>query len=252
MLFFLRGFIEALLLPIGISALFSVAGILLRRRWMVALGVAILYTFSTPLVGRLMLGALERSYEAKTIEAAPVADAIVVLNGGILRGTNAHGAQWGESANRYFAGLDLATAGKAKLLVLSAGRQNPGDGSQAAILRQFAISRGLPADRIILTSSVSTTEDEARAVAKLPSIHSVILVTSGFHMPRALLLFQALGLIVEPFPTDQRILDRRPLTAFDFIPGAAALREAEQAIREYEGLAVYRMVMLFRPAQSRH
>ncbi len=247
MLFFLRKVIEALLLPIGISGLLIIAGVVLRRRWVAVTGVVTLYVFSTQFTSRRLLRSLERVYEPKAIADSPNADAIVVLNGSILRGVTAAGLQWGESANRYFAGLDLAMAGKAKIIVISAGI-TPGQG---AILRQTAIRQGIQPERIVLTSRVLTTEDEARAVSEISGVHSILLVTSAYHMPRAVLLFRARGLGVSPFPTDQRFFRRRNLSLSEFIPVSGPLEESEAAMREYYGLAVYHMLLSFRsPALS--
>jgi uncharacterized SAM-binding protein YcdF (DUF218 family) len=242
MLFFLRKFIEALLLPIGFSGLLVIAGVVLRRRWIAVAGVIILYSFSTQFAGRRMMRPLERIYRPETVTAAPNADGIVVLSGGIVRGVNVAGVQWGESANRYYAGIDLAMAGKAKVLIISAGLIS----GQGAILRQTAIQGGIQPERVILTPPVSTTEDEARAVSEIPGIHSILLVTSAFHMPRAVLLFRARGLSVSPFPTDQRAMGRGHLSKSEFIPVSGPLRESEAAMREYYGLALYRMILPFR------
>lgn len=244
MLFFLRKLIEALLLPIGISALLTIASVVFRRRWVAIAGVAALCAFSTQFVGRLMIQPLERVYAPIAVAAAPNADAIVVLSGSILRGVAAPGVQWGESANRFFAGIDLAIAGKARVIVISAG-MFPAEG---VVLQQTAIRDGVPPERIIVTPRVLTTEEEARAVSKIPAIHSILLVTSAFHMPRAVLLFRTRGLDVTPFPTDERVLGTWTWTSAEFIPGSAGVRESENAMREYYGLALYRTVLFFRPA----
>jgi uncharacterized SAM-binding protein YcdF (DUF218 family) len=243
MLFFLRKLIEALLLPIGICALLTIAGVIFRRRWMAIAGVAALCAFSMQVFARRMLQPLERVYAPKTVAAAPNADAIVVLSGAVLRGTAAPGVQWGESSNRFFTGIDLALAGKAKVIVISAGAI-PAEG---AVLQQVAIRDGIPPDRIIVTRRVLTTEDEARAVSEIPDIHSILLVTSAFHMPRAVLLFRARGLDVSPFPTDERVLSRLGVSSSQLIPGSGALRDSEDAMREYYGLALYRLLLIFRP-----
>lgn len=244
MLFFLRKVIEALLLPIGISGLLVIAGIVFRRRWIAVAGVVTLYAFSTQFTSRLMMRSLERAYEPVAVAAAPDADAIVVLNGGIIRGRTASGVQWGGNANRYFAGVDLAMAAKAKIIVFSSGQNN----WQGPIFRQTAIRQGISPERVILTPPVSSTEDEARTVSEIRGIHSILLVTSAFHMPRAVLLFRARGLSVSPFPTDERALGRRSFTPFEFIPAPGPLGESEDAVREYYGLALYRMILVFRPA----
>lgn len=238
----MRKFIEALLLPVGMSGLLVIAGVVLRRRWIAIAGVVTLYGFSTQFVGTFMMRSLERVYKPKSVAAAPTADAVVVLSGGILRGITAPGVQWGESANRYLAGIDLATAGKAKIIVFSAGLSP----DQGDVLRQTAIRQGIQPDRIVLTPRVETTEDEARAISEIPGIHSILLVTSAFHMPRAVLLFRARGLEVSPFPTDERVIGRHDLTPADFIPLSGLLRDSEQALREYYGLAVYRVLLVSR------
>jgi uncharacterized SAM-binding protein YcdF (DUF218 family) len=252
MFFFLRKLAEALLLPIGMAGLLAILGVVLRRRWLTIVGVTLLYSFSTPVVAGLLVKSLERHYESKSVAASPTADAIVVLSGSNVRGLTASGIQWGESANRYFAGFDLAMAGKAKVLVFSAaGTENPRGPDQGAISRLAALSHGLPADRIIVTPRVLTTEDEARAVSKIPGLHSILLVTSAFHMPRAVLLFRARGLDVMPFPTDERILRPLSLSRGSLIPAAGQLRNSEMAMREYYGLTVYRILLLLRPASLR-
>jgi uncharacterized SAM-binding protein YcdF (DUF218 family) len=248
MLFVLRKLIEALLVPVGFAELLMIVGIVFRRRWIAVCGVVTLYAFSTPLVGRLMMQPLEGVYGAKDVAASPRADAIVVLSGGVVRGITAPGVQWGGSANRYFAGFDLALAGKAKLIVFSGAAADDSDGpSQGAILRQEAIAHGIQPERVILSGSVLTTEDEARAVSQIPNVHSILLVTSAAHMPRAVLLFRARGLDVSPFPTDERVLGPQKLGIFKLLPSSGALGDSEQALREYYGLAVYRILLFSRP-----
>jgi uncharacterized SAM-binding protein YcdF (DUF218 family) len=249
MLFFLRKLIEALLLPIGISGILVVTGIAFRRRWIAAAGAVVLYWFSTPFMGGLMMHSLERVYAPKTIQGSPGADAIVVLSGGVVRGVTAPGVQWGESANRYFTGFDLFMAGKAKLIVFSAAASLDPALSQGAILRETAIRHGIAPEHI-LTSRVLTTEDEARAASEIPGVHSVLLVTSAFHMPRAVLLFRAQGLTVTPFPTDERVMEKRVLSISALIPISASLLHSEAAMREHYGLAVYRVILFFRPVRK--
>lgn len=247
MSFFLRKLVEALLLPIGISCAITLLGIILRRRWISFLGVVSLYVFSTPVVGRLLLNPLEHAYPPETVASSPEADAIIVLGGGVVRGISNPGIQWGESANRYFTGFDLATAGKSPRIVFTgAASDDPAAPNQGEILRQAAIAHGIQPERIIVTGRVLTTEEEARAVSAIPGIHSILLVTSAFHMPRAVLLFRARGLNVLPFPTDEQSFGRPLPSLSGFIPVSTSLRRSEQALREYYGLAVYRILLLFR------
>jgi len=103
----------------------------------------------------------------------------------------------------------------------------------------------------VVTTRVLTTEDEARAVSGIPGVHSILLVTSGFHMPRAVLLFRARGLNVFPFPTDTRTLGAGLFVPRALLPGSSYLQRSEQAIREYYGLAIYHSILFLRPSLLR-
>jgi uncharacterized SAM-binding protein YcdF (DUF218 family) len=248
MQFFLRKLAEAALTPLGLSAILVLAGLALRRRLVALVGVAVLLAFSMPATSRWITQSLERVYPPAQIAAAQPADAIVVLSGSVVRAIAPPGVQWGESASRFFTGFDLATAGKAKMIVFTAGAaDDPGGPTQGAILRQSAIDHGIQPERILLTPFVTTTADEARAVSQMPGIHSILLVTSAFHMPRAVLLFRARGLDVSPFPTDERVFGKPGFHATSFVPLASALYLSDEAVREYYGLAVYRLLYMFQP-----
>jgi len=245
MLYFLRKFAEALVLPIGFCGLLIVLAVLLRRRRIALAAVALICLLSTGLMSELLLLPLEHFYKSMPVADAPGSDAIVVLAGGLLRGVNPAGLQWGNSANRFFTGVDLARAQKAKLLVLSSGLV-PEDGKR---LREVAVRAGVPPDHILVTRRVLTTEDEARTISEFPGIHSILLVTSAFHMPRAALLFRSRGFKVTPFPTDQRVFGiHAGLNAF--VPAAGGLENTETALREYYGLVIYEPMVFFRRAPN--
>ena len=247
MLFILRKLIESLLFPIGFSCLLVLAGLILRRRLLAFAGVTVLLVLSTRLVGMSLLRPLENTYPPKTIAAAPQADAIVALSGDVIRGVNAAGLQWGDGANRYFTAYNLAVNGKARWLVFTAADSDyPARRTQGELMRDEAIRGGVNPQTILLTHRVLTTDDEAREVSQMPGIHSILLVTSAEHMPRAVLLFRAHGFDVSPFPTDQRTT-RKQTVALDFLPTTRGLRESDDAIREYYGLAIYKMLFLFHP-----
>ena len=73
------------------------------------------------------------------------------------------------------------------------------------ILKDKAISLGVPQTKIIVTEKVKNTYEESIAVTKLiPNNSSIILVTSAFHMDRSKYLFEKQGFQVTPF---QLILD---------------------------------------------
>jgi uncharacterized SAM-binding protein YcdF (DUF218 family) len=191
---------------------------------------------------------LERAYPERAPDASQPVDAVVVLAGSIIRGSSSQGIQWGDSANRFFSGVNLKLAGEGHFLILTNG--NDGTRPQSTLsdaLRAEAIRRGVPADQIILTGRVLTTEDEARAVGAIPGIRHIALVTSAFHMARSKMLFSAFGFQVEPFPTDYHHFSDRESGGMDFVPTAEGYRETDSALREYYGLAAYWLLLKVHP-----
>ncbi len=65
-----------------------------------------------------------------------------------------------------------------------------------------------------------------------------LLVTSAFHMPRAIACFRAIGFPVTAFPVDFKYLQREKI-GFDFASGLADL---DLAAHEWGGLVASRML----------
>lgn len=236
----MRVFLRALIQPVGLSVILVLAGIVFARPAISLAGVIVLWLLSTPLVSDVLLGPLERVYPVMDVAECPRRDAVVVVSGNIVNGVNRVGVQWGPSANRFHDGVRLVLAQRAPLLILAgAASQHHTQVSQGQILRDAATAAGVRYEQVLITGPVSTTADEARAVGALchgHEISSIILITSAWHMPRAMRLFRQTGLAVTAFPTDQRAHRHARLTLSRFLPGARTLANSDAAIHEYWGL----------------
>jgi uncharacterized SAM-binding protein YcdF (DUF218 family) len=247
MLFFLRKLAEAVSLPVGLAIVLVVAGVLLRRRLLALLAAALLCVTGTGVVAKLLTLPLERAFSARAAATCPHADAIVALSGSIVHGINSAGVQWGESAGRYLEALALAKAGKADRLVFTGASLSDGSGmTEGGVLRKAAIEEGIDPARVLVTGPVWTTADEAKAVSGLNGVHTVLLVTSAFHMRRAVMLFRDRGLQVTPVPTAQKFPGTSETPAIAWLPTASGLRDSDEALREYYGLAAYRLLLPLR------
>ena len=67
----------------------------------------------------------------------------------------------------------------------------------------------------------------------------MVLVTSAFHMLRAVMLFRQEGTSVTPFPVDFQTVEARGVLLTDFLPSAEGLAKVELALKEFYGLAYY-------------
>ena len=100
------------------------------------------------------------------------------------------------------------------------------------MLRDIALERGIGPDQILLSTQAQNTAQEAQAIAAmLPPGARIGLVTSAFHMPRALQVFRDQGLDPRPIAVDYR-QGFDTVTVMDFIPSAESLEETSLFVRE--------------------
>jgi uncharacterized SAM-binding protein YcdF (DUF218 family) len=100
--------------------------------------------------------------------------------------------EWGDP-DRFFRGIALFKAGKAQKLVFTGGKM-PWDEvkkTEGEVLKEYAITNGVPSGKIFVTKDVENTAEEAVAVKELISQSKrIILVTSAYHMYRVQRLFK--------------------------------------------------------------
>ena len=236
------------LLPLIVSPLGFVIGLLslsmlLQRRWIGCMGILVLVVCSLPVINNTVWASLESSYPPQTVQFVSATDAIVVLSG-MLGGVDADEqilTQYHDSIDRLFVGVELYHANKAPLLIFTGGQmpwsELPPEGE---ILSSKAVLMGVPRDNILLTHVASNTADEARVIRALmdqKSLESIILVTSSFHMPRALKIFEHAGIKAVPYATDFR--SRSQTIWLDWIPSAEAFGNTSRGFREYLGRLYY-------------
>lgn len=240
----LHKILPVLLSPIFLIGLIAVIGAIRKSRGLVFVAVGSLYLLSTPMLANQIIRAIEHPFELRPSSSVTPADAIVVLSGMLMNVESTGGDishQWGESADRFFGGLELLRAEKAPVLVWTGGRL-PWDShslSEGELLMREALKIGFQRQQFLLTADVQNTAEEAKAVGELiGSEKSIVLVTSAFHMRRSLSLFRAQGFSVEPFAVDFRVSASR-LTPMDFLPDAKALYLSSMASRELWGRLYY-------------
>lgn len=245
---FLNKLLPIFVLPLGWALILLLLGLLRKKRWPVVAALVLLYVSSMPLVGNRMMRRLEAHCQAIPIDRAAKVDAIVSL-GGFFGPHAAEGflPNLSEANERLEAGIELWQKKKADWLVFTGGRfpwsnQREVEGAAA---KRAAIARGIPEKRILVTREVGNTADEAAALADLMRERGwskILLVTSAYHMPRAVRLFSHAGVKALPFPVDFQIDVKEKFTLLDFLPNANGLRNTEYALREWYGIAFYALI----------
>lgn len=107
---------------------------------------------------------------------------------------------------------------------------------EATTMSRVAMELGVNRSDMVLEVESRDTKDHPFYVRDIVHDDPFILVTSAFHMPRAIKLFAKQGLFPIPAPTGQWTPPVQFWSVVNFFPSAAGMRLAELAYHEYMGL----------------
>jgi len=241
-----------------VCLLLGVVVLSLRRRPRLARGMAVAALVIMLLASNVWIAfALVGYLESRNIPHGPLpaAGAIVVLSSGAEPAWPPQPAIWVDdaTANRLLYAVKLYREGKAPLVILSGG-QLPWLKSlppMSETMSEFIELMGIPKSAVVQESASGNTYENAidvKAILQARDIHEILLVTSAFHMPRALALFKHQGIDAIAAPCD--FFSSMPRWAADttgwqalatgLIPDANNLTQTTKAIKELLGIAVYR------------
>ncbi len=240
---YLHKILPTFVLPIMLFIIVILIGLIKNKKKLIYIAIGVLYILSTHIFSNNFFKLVEGSEYRKPINTVDSADAIVVLSG--MLEINEVGdstyIEWGDP-DRFFGGVTLFKAGKAQKLVFTGGEM-PWDNTkktEGEVLKEYAISNGIPAEKIFVTKDVVNTADEAVAVKELISQSKrIILVTSAYHMYRAKRLFEKQGFVVIPYKVDYKSERNKEISIIDFLPSAGNLELTEAGIREIIGRLYY-------------
>lgn len=216
-----------------------------RRLLLLTVLIVILTAVNMPVVANLALGSLEWRYPPQD-ERPDDADGIVVLCGYVHASKESHGGEelGPDTLYRCLHAARLYRQGRPCPVIVSGGKAGGAEGpTMAESMRDFLVAYGLPAHDILLEDRALSGYENAVETAKLMSqrgIRRIVLVTSAVHMPRAAACFCAERLMIVPSPCDYQAEPFR-LSARSFWPNPDAGRKFQMAMREWLGLAWYRL-----------
>jgi len=230
--------------PLVIAALFGAAASICASRgrqraaaWLLVGAATIAYLGATGWVGDSLLGPLERRYPALQDGSLPKVGYVVVLGSRYVPrdGIPVTGALDEDGLARIAEGVRLARRLGTVRLVVSGGAP-AGEVPPAFGYAEFAREFGVGDTSIVTLSGSLDTHAEARSVAMLLGAAPFILVTSAYHMPRAMCLMERAGAHPIADPTGQRV-DPSHRSWGDIVPSGSGLNKTEHALHEYLGLA---------------
>lgn len=156
------------------------------KMWLLIILLLVVVAGLTPF---LIVHTINDSYEKKIYNrtaAVPGAPVAIVFGAGL----NRDGSPSWMLADRLRAGIELYQAGKVQRLLLTG--DNVGN-SEVESMKNYAVKRGVPADAIIRDDAGMRTYDSCYRAVHNFGVTNAILVTQGYHLPRALYLCDSLG-----------------------------------------------------------
>ena len=240
-------FVEYLLLPPASTLLLIVVGLILIRRWplvgysLSTFGLFALYLASIPVVSYGLLNSLQARYsELKEIPES--AQAIVVLGGGRNPGAGEGGrdtvSKYALERLRYAARLQRKTG---LPLLASGGRVYDQELSEAQLAKELLETDFGVSVQWLEEQSRNTFENAVYTKAKLEQegIEHVLVVTHGWHMPRAMWSFNRVGLRATPAPASFSHPETSQKNELALLPQAEALLGTKLALHEWLGKIWY-------------
>lgn len=242
--------ITALAMPTSIVWLLLLVAVLAARRAGrrdLVLAAAIPWTALTLLGNGMVAGTLAGTLEApyrniNPLESEPF-DSIVLLGGGTSVGGNDR-IQANTAGDRVLLAAQMYHAGLTKTILCSGHRileLNPDGINPAEQALKILTSLGVPADDIELLSGHNTSEEMEQLYDRIGGTDQRLgLITSAWHLPRALRLAAGRNIVADPLPADFITgPDSRPTTGgivLSCVPQDGAMWVNAKIFKEYLGM----------------
>lgn len=255
MFYFFSKVLTFLLQPSSLMWLGVVTGLVLRERsnrlrrfalWLSIASLSGLFLAGLSPLANLLVLPLEQRFPARSPSsiASPVAG--IILLGGAEDGWVSAGRgalALNEAAERITETLRLATALPQAKVVISGGVAHlfGGDREGSTAVAALLAELGVDKERFIVETRARNTHENATMTLPLIAAkpgETWLLVTSAYHMPRAVGVFRKAGLDVVAYPVDFRLRGREDLARwFPSLP--AGLKRFDLAAKEWLGLFAY-------------
>lgn len=194
-------------------------------------------------VSDFLMKPLEERF-SKPTELPTGVDGIIILGGGedLKRSLSWNVAELGQGADRYTGAAELAKNYPLIPVIFSGGSGSvklQDTGGEGVIAEKILTTIGINQQRLIIESKSRNTFENFKYIKPLlpKQDGKYIVVTSAYHMPRAVGIARQLDINVVPYPVDYRTnSDALRGVDFDFYDH---LRALEPAWKEWIGLTVY-------------
>jgi SanA protein len=164
--------------------------------------IAAVFIFGLP----MLIAEIYALTKTHSLEKAPSAPAAIVFGAGLMR----DGSPTPILRDRVATAADLYFAGKVKKLLMS-GDNRFIDYNEPGAMKEFALELGVPEEDIILDYAGRRTYDTCYRARHIFGLEQALIITQRYHLPRALMTCNGLGLKAEGVQADRRSYNPRSM-----------------------------------------
>ena len=233
-----------MLIALILGVLAALLGWRRPTRFLIGLSVVLAVVFGLLPAGEWLLVPLEQHFPPPSVMPAKI-DGIIVLGGGVDTRLSKLRNQplVGDPADRFLAMVYLGHRyPNAKLVYSGGGAPFEATFKEADAARMVLDELGVDTAHVIFERQSRNTYENvvfSKAMLKPQPNETWLLVTSAWHMPRAMAVFRAQGWPVVPYPVDYTTSGTYE---FDLdLNFNGRMGEAARAIKEWLGLIAYRL-----------
>ncbi len=252
MFYLLSKLLAFLIMPLGILLILLISLILTKnrtkRKIQGAFIILLTYIMSCPAIVNFVLAKWEAPQtQIQSIKKHTIG---ILLTGGL----NNAGVKYPGNLNLDFSGdrlwqtLFLYKEGKIDYIIISGGDisiLSKKKLTEIDLAYQFLLKNGVPAEQIILEKEARNTHENAIFTSRIIKENfqkpSAVLITSAFHMNRAMACFKKSNITPTAFPSSF-IGYTNNSDIIDFIPNSGMLGVSELIIKEWIGLVAYKIM----------
>jgi uncharacterized SAM-binding protein YcdF (DUF218 family) len=249
MFFFLSKILEFLITPIFWIFLLLLAGVLVKRhplkkRLLIA-SVVMFYFFSNDYIQDAFMYAWEIPATADSALHAKY-DVAIILGGMTAYDTKLNRIQFAHGSDRLMQALQLYKRGKVRKLLIDGGSGSIyGSNVEGPHIKKYLLDIGIPDSDIMLEPRSRNTRENATFAKRL--LDSVapngryLLITSVYHMRRAVGCFNKAGIRTLTYTTDRIAGPQKYDLDYLFVPDIYALSSWQILIHEWFGYISYKI-----------
>jgi uncharacterized SAM-binding protein YcdF (DUF218 family) len=212
-----------------------------KRKKIIVISFLLVFVFGNSVLIHEINMKRERKWRNTQIEQMP--DTAILL-GGFCFESDGH-IGFSEASDRFLKALRLFQSNKINTLVISGGSGsllNP-EMKEALLVKKFMSEASLRMEGLIIESESKNTFENATFSAAILGLKNkrILLVTSAFHMQRAMKVFKKNGFDPIPYPTHFLSGTKRNYSIESFLlPSPKSFLHWEITMKEWLGLMVYK------------